>query len=155
MTKYHEKMIRIMNQFRKLNISDMLPGISRMEYLTMLIAMKAEDDRRISVSELIKRACVKPSAISRTLRGLEQKGYVERVVNPEDRRNTYVVMTEEGIAIMQQAEKIMKDFSDAVGKRVDQEEGERLLCYLNDVYIAAQEEISCRKWKNRKENDDE
>ena len=143
MTKYHEKMFRIMNQFRKLNISDMLPGISRMEYLTMLLAMKAEDDRRISVSELIKRA------------GLEQKGYVERVVNPEDRRNTYVVMTEEGIAIMQQAEKIMKDFSDAVGKRVDQEEGERLLCYLNDVYIAAQEEISCRKWKNRKENDDE
>ena len=128
MTKYHEKMFRIMNQFRKLNISDMLPGISRMEYLTMLLAMKAEDDRRISVSELIKRACVKPSAISRTLRGLEQKGYVERVVNPEDRRNTYVVMTEEG---------------------------ERLLCYLNDVYIAAQEEISCRKWKNRKENDDE
>ena len=63
MTKYHEKMFRIMNQFRKLNISDMLPGISRMEYLTMLIAMKAEDDRRISVSELIKRACVKPSAI--------------------------------------------------------------------------------------------
>ena len=54
MTKYHEKMFRIMNQFRKLNISDMLPGISRMEYLTMLIAMKAEDDRRISVSELIK-----------------------------------------------------------------------------------------------------
>lgn len=35
MTKYHEKMFRIMNQFRKLNISDMLPGISRMEYLTM------------------------------------------------------------------------------------------------------------------------
>ena len=55
MTKYHEKMFRIMNQFRKLNISDMLPGISRMEYLTMLLAMKAEDDRRISVSELIKR----------------------------------------------------------------------------------------------------
>ena len=26
MTKYHEKMFRIMNQFRKLNISDMLPG---------------------------------------------------------------------------------------------------------------------------------
>ena len=51
MTRYHEKMFRIMNQFRKLNISDMLPGISRMEYLTMLIAMKAEDDRRISVSE--------------------------------------------------------------------------------------------------------
>ena len=73
MTKYHEKMFRIMNQFRKLNISDMLPGISRMEYLTMLIAMKAEDDRRISVSELIKRACVKPSAISRTLRGLSRK----------------------------------------------------------------------------------
>ena len=66
MTKYHEKMFRIMNQFRKLNISDMLPGISRMEYLTMLLAMKAEDDRRISVSELIKRACVKPSAICGT-----------------------------------------------------------------------------------------
>ena len=37
MTKYHEKMFRIMNQFRKLNISDMLPGISRMEYLTCLL----------------------------------------------------------------------------------------------------------------------
>ena len=34
--------------------------------------------------------------MSRTLRGLEEKGYVERSVDKKDRRNTYISLTEKG-----------------------------------------------------------
>ena len=37
-----------------------------------------------------------PSAISRTLKGLEERGYVERNINKNDRRNTYVELTAAG-----------------------------------------------------------
>ena len=37
-----------------------------------------------------------PPAVSRTLRGLEEKGYVERSADKKDRRNTYISLTEQG-----------------------------------------------------------
>ena len=41
---------------------------------------------KITSSELAAKTKTLPPAVSRTLRGLEEKGYVERTVDKKDRR---------------------------------------------------------------------
>ena len=92
----YEELFRAMSQFRKLKFSDMFPNISRAEFFTMSMIMDKGENGKITISELATKAHVLPPAMSRTLRGLENKGYVERNVNKQDRRNTYVELTEQG-----------------------------------------------------------
>ena len=55
-------------------------------------------DRGVYVSALAGRMRVSPPAVSRMLRGLEQRGLVDRAVDRADRRNTYVMLTPAGEA---------------------------------------------------------
>lgn len=54
------------------------------------------ENGKITSSELAAKTKTLPPAVSRTLRGLEEKGYVERSVDKKDRRNTYISLTEKG-----------------------------------------------------------
>lgn len=72
-------------------------------------------DGKITISELAAKAGVLPSAISRTLRGLEEKGYIVRNVNQKDRRNTYVELTAKGEETATQCKQNMRDTIDTMG----------------------------------------
>ena len=72
----YEELFRAMSQFRKLKFSDMFPNISRAEFFTMSMIMDKGENGKITISELATKAHVLPPAMSRTLRGLENKGYV-------------------------------------------------------------------------------
>ena len=102
---------------------------------------------RITISELAKKTNVLPSAISRTIRGLEDKGYVERTINKNDRRNTYVEMTDRGIEVMQEVKETMHNFGEAVLSKLDEDELSQLVAYLNNIYDIAKKEIEIRKIK--------
>ena len=85
-----EELFKAMHQFHKLRLGDIMPDISGADFWTMRNIMDKGEDGKITISELAKKTMVLPSAISRTLKRLEEKGYVERTVNKNDRRNTYV-----------------------------------------------------------------
>lgn len=155
MESTYEGLFQAMSQFRKLKFSDMFPKISRAEFFTMNMIMDKEDEGEITVSELATKAHVLPPAMSRTIRGLENKGYVERNVNKNDRRNTYVELTDAGREITLRTRNTMRDFGHAVMNQVDEEEIKRLTAYLNHIYVIAENEIKARKFEERKEQDDE
>ena len=90
MDKLYEELFRAMNQFRKLKFAEMFPMINRTDFFVMCTIMDKGENGKITISELASRAKMLPSAISRTLKGLEERGYVERNINKNDRRNTYV-----------------------------------------------------------------
>ena len=151
----YEELFRAMSQFRKLKFNDMFPNINRAEFFTMSMIMDKEENGKITISELATKAHVLPPAMSRTLRGLENKGYVERNVNKQDRRNTYVELTELGKEVAQHTRTSMCEFGRAVMDQLDEEEMKRLISYLNHIYVIAEKEIKDRKIEDRKGQKDE
>ena len=155
MNKLYEEMFRAMNQFRKLKFAEMFPELCKTDFFVMCTIMDKGDNGQITISELASRAKMLPSAISRTLKGLEERGYVERNVNKNDRRNTYVELTDAGKLVTEEARQTMAEFGKSVMAQVDEEDMKRLISYLDNIYRIAEKEIETRKWQDRKEKEDE
>lgn len=142
-----EELFKAMHQFHKLRLGDIMPDISGADFWAMRNIMDKGEDGKITISELAKKTRVLPSAISRTLKRLEEKGYVERTVNKNDRRNTYVEITDRGREVAQEVREIMRDYGEAVLSKFDEEELSMLISYLNNIYDIAKKEIEVRKVK--------
>lgn len=142
-----EELFKAMHQFHKLRLGDIMQDISGADFWTMRNIMDKGEDGKIMISELAKKTMVLPSAISRTLKRLEEKGYVERTVNKNDRRNTYVEITDRGREVAQEVREIMRDYGEAVLSKLDEEELSMLISYLNNIYDIAKKEIEVRKVK--------
>lgn len=151
----YEDLFRAMNQFHKLKFSDMMQNMSKADFIVMNVIMNKGKDDKMTISELAAIARMLPSAISRTLKGLEEKGYVERTINKQDRRNTYVELTEEGKKQTREVRQAMRDFGKTVMAKLDEQEMNQLILYLNNIYSIAEKEIETRKIKVRKEREHE
>lgn len=151
----YEDLFRAMNQFHKLKFSDMMQNMSKADFIVMNVIMNKGKDDKMTISELAAIARMLPSAISRTLKGLEEKGYVERTINKQDRRNTYVELTEEGKKQTREVRQVMRDFGKTVMAKLDEQEMNQLILYLNNIYSIAEKELEARKIKDRKEREHE
>lgn len=151
----YEDLFRAMNQFHKLKFSDMMQNMSKADFIVMNVIMNKGKDDKMTISELAAIARMLPSAISRTLKGLEEKGYVERTLNKQDRRNTYVELTEEGKKQTCEVRQVMRDFGKTVMAKLDEQEMNQLILYLNNIYSIAEKELEARKIKDRKEREHE
>ena len=69
-----EKLFRAVHQFKKLNVSDLIPGLSSSEFSVMGAILQMGENGKITSSELAAKTKTLPPAVSRTLRGLEEKG---------------------------------------------------------------------------------
>ena len=142
-----------MNSFRKLNISSMLPSINHGDFgiLKMIdYCNQHSDGQGVKVSTIVRCKKVPAPAVSRSLRSLEQKGYIIRSVDRYDRRNTYVELTDEGYKIFRETEGIMSDFADAVFGQMGDENMKRLNAFLREFLAAAEKEVALRKYKGKK-----
>lgn len=155
MDELYGKFFESMHQFRKLNVASMLPDINQSEFAAMNVIMNKGEDGKITISELASRTRVHSSAISRTLHGLEEKGYVERSIDKNDRRNICVELTIEGERVTNETRQIICDYGKAVVDHLEPRELERLIAYMNMIYSVAEKEIETRKWKGRKEQEHE
>ncbi|NLL77949.1 MAG: MarR family transcriptional regulator [Clostridiales bacterium] len=100
LNKIQEELISTVRRFEKLKYEILFHDISRREYdmLTVMERYLKENDERkgMYVWELAKALHISSPAVSKMIRALEERGYVERDVDKEDRRNTYVYMTDIG-----------------------------------------------------------
>lgn len=94
-----------------------------------------------TVSTLTRLMRVPQPAVSRTLRGLENNGYIRREVCREDRRNTYVTLTAAGETEVQRANQLLEEFHRGIQKRFTQEESDQVMELLRRLYMAASEEL--------------
>ena len=88
-------------------------------------------------------------AVSRTLRSLEEKNYVERMVCEGDRRNVYVRVTEEGKEILNECNRILSELLKSVTEKMGEEDMNRLIGYLNKLEQTAELEIEKRRQLNQ------
>ena len=132
----------VINAFRSLNLFSLLP-LSRQEYMVMFViaGQRKTNPEGSTVSMVIQKMHVPQPAVSRTLRGLENDGYICREVCRTDRRNTYVTLTAAGEAEVQRANQLLEDFHRGIQKRFTQEEADQLMELLQRLYAAASEEL--------------
>lgn len=99
MQKEYAELFSAFTQFRKLHMSDLFPNMNHSEFATLMHlggANKCLNEEKVKVSTLSERMRINITAVSRTLKVLEKKNYIQRTVSAQDRRITYVELTPEG-----------------------------------------------------------
>lgn len=87
----------------KTNFAMALHGMPRSEFFALhqiREQARQQTDGNVRVSDLVRFFHTPASGVSRTLRILEQKGYIERMADPNDRRKACVHLTEQGQRIL-------------------------------------------------------
>ena len=160
------ELIRVMNEFGRMKFACPVEGINRGDWhlvaviarltkepvagdealepqdLKMEIAVKG---RAVRVSELVRSIPVPPPAISRGLRSLEQKGLIVRSLDPDDRRNILVQLTEQGDELAEVASKKMDAFLDAVMSQMEPDEVRQMTKSLQKLIDISKNEMTKMK----------
>ncbi len=128
-----------MQRFQRINISSLFDNISQGEFHTLEMihrqTQQAHEEIGVTVSELAKCQNTSLPAVSRNLRTLEEKGWIERSADPKDRRNTYVYLTKAG---MEKEDEVASIF-DALTLGVIDRVGEENIQKFTDICILMQE----------------
>lgn len=94
-----EKLLKSMTLLSTLNPASVIEGMTPAEFSLLCCAAgypKKHNGEHAAVAELAAKLEVSVPAVSRTLRGLQEKGCIERSVDPSDRRSVRVMVTAEG-----------------------------------------------------------
>lgn len=92
------------------------------------------------VNDLARHMRITKSAASKTLQQLEQRGLIERSVDPHNRRNTFVSMTAAGRTFNAQQREKCDRFFDRVAQRVGEQRMRDIIRGMNELAQAMQEE---------------
>lgn len=129
-----QSLFRVAGRFHKLHIYSRFQGVSHQEYLILELVgkyMQEHQDRQgVYISELIRIQKTSPPAISRTLRSMEEKGWIKKETDANDRRNTIIRLTAAGEKKRQKAADEVDEFINSVIARL----GEDKLVKMIDIW---------------------
>ena len=134
--------------------------LSKGEFMVLAVIdhkMKNEPDEQkkaqgISVSTLTKLMQSSQPAVSRLLKGMEEKHYILRTTDTKDRRNIYVTVTSCGNEKRENAYASLGRISDRVVNRLGNEKMRELISLWDELAEYMQEEIE-REKENQNETD--
>ena len=111
-------------------IREMLPPLpsgvmpSYIHYLDVIDMMEKEGIS-VKISDISDRLHIPRPGVTRTVKEMEQKGYLRKLASPDDRRVTYISITEEGREL---------------SRKYDENYFSELSAYLDDI---SEEEADC------------
>lgn len=137
------KLFEVVRKFKQLNIAESLNLMPQSEMVLMRVLMETSkvNGNGSSVSEIAKLLQVSPPAISRTLKKLREKHFVDSSIDETDRRNTYIVITKEGKAALHKNILEMGDFIRLTLTHLEPGELEQFCLLFDKVYEGMQEEM--------------
>lgn len=133
-----EKHAMLLNNLTRLmNIKQVMIskcGASHSEIMLLFTALDytAETGGNITVAETARRLDVSMPAVSRSLKGLSEKGLIERDLNENDRRSVRIIVTKAG-------EKKVREFLRYIFATLD-----KALTAFSDEEITQMIELQCR-----------
>lgn len=125
-------------------------------FLLNAIAWLSQDGQTVNCSCLSERLHISKPAVSKLLNILEKKGYVERRMDPEDRRAVQVLPTSLGTEILNREYEVVHQFAWRVTQRFGLEKTEHFVASCREIYgileqeIAAQNTLYCDKISNER-----
>ncbi len=131
----------------RFNIGAILGDLSQMEFMVLYIisnqnAPSIYSGKYINVSSIANMLEVSTPAVSRLLRGLEERSLIERVTDSENRRNTYVRITEKGCNALKKGEKIISEFSVGITRRLGRDKIRKICGLSAELAGAVREELA-------------
>ena len=118
-------------------------GLTINDYEALLHLARA-DERRMRRVDLAERLFLTASGVTRLLDGLEQAGYVDRDSCASDRRVTYAVLTDAGLAKLREAAKShVADIRLFFETRFSPEELDQLVGLLDRLPLEADLDTNC------------
>jgi DNA-binding MarR family transcriptional regulator len=113
-------------------------GLTINDYEALLHLARAEE-RRMRRIDLAERLILTASGVTRLLDGLEQAGYVDRDSCASDRRVTYAVLTDAGLAKLREASKShVADIRSFFESRFSSDELDQLVGLLDRLPLEAE-----------------
>jgi MarR family transcriptional regulator, 2-MHQ and catechol-resistance regulon repressor len=114
-------------------------GLTINDFECLLMLARAED-RRLRRVDLAEQLILTASGVTRLLDGLEKEGWVDRAACASDRRVTYAVLTDEGLAKLREASKThVADLREFFESRYSSAELEQLAALLGRMPADAAE----------------
>ena len=140
-----EEFLRTASRFGKMRYDVLFHDMSKREFemLTVIYRYMEEnaEEKGIYVSKLANMLRVTSPAVSRMIGILEEKGYIGRDVDKEDRRNTYVYLTDAGRRIRKVTEDTMQELMKKVVVRMGNEDMQELILLWNRLADIMEEEM--------------
>lgn len=119
--------------WEKVNISGYTAGEVKL-IMTLRFKPVTEDEGGVKVSDISKYMKVTSPTITQFLNTLEEKGLVERVMDPKDRRAVRVRLTTEGHTVAEQAHEAFKAHFRGLVDYLGEEDSRTLSLLLRKVY---------------------
>ena len=141
----HMKLVNLMSKFRKIKHMDKFVGIKKSEFI-MLITVDCTIAKcgTATVSQISSKMEMTNAAASKTIGELENKGYLEKKINKEDKRQSYIELTLKGKEKLKflkaERDNITKSIFDKLGK----EDTDKLFELMEKIYEVAEAEINIR-----------
>lgn len=142
---YSQKFAAIIARMHKLKFGNMLTGVSEIEFKTMSAISRISKSGDVKVSDIARYLELSAPAVSRTMKSLEEKEYIERQTDKQDRRNTFVKLTAKGEEQQKAWMKSFEEFSEAIFARLGDEKSNKLLEDLEAFVKASKEEMKARE----------
>ena len=112
---------------------------------------KMHDSDYVWISEIVEEVPVTAQAVSKNLKLMENRGYIERFANKDDRRMTGVRLLEEGRKTHRLVQSEIEDFVRNMEKCFEKEEKETFL-YLSEKFTKVFFENIDLKINQKKQN---
>lgn len=132
-TGQNNRFIMALYRLGHLNYQGLVPELSKTETIIFHCMLesdegcmpgqkvKPDNNGRIKMSVLAKNIDISTQSLSRMIKGLEEKGYLKREVDEEDRRNTYVLFTDKGKALSDEIHNKFKKLFCSVKQHIGEE----------------------------------
>lgn len=107
-----QKLINTFMQFRKTGWhTKKIAGFNPSEYKLMAVIRQgmSEGNGVMKVSEISQKLHVTPPTVTQLINVLEKDGFVERTIDPDDRRAVKIKLTEKGLELTEQARKAFRE----------------------------------------------
>lgn len=78
-------------------------GLSTSAFDVLATLRRSGAPHRLSPGELLKMTMVSSGTMTNRIDQLEKAGFVERILNPDDRRSVLIALTEKGLATVEEA----------------------------------------------------
>ncbi len=89
--------------------------------LEVHVLMYLEDRPQASIADIQRTLALRPSTLTHVLDRLENRGYLSRRLNPNDRRSLLVLLTPDGQSVASTVVELLLEFDGAIRERVDEQ----------------------------------
>ncbi|MBQ8526536.1 MAG: MarR family transcriptional regulator [Clostridia bacterium] len=143
-SKMYEDIVECVLYPKKIPASMLFCDVSQGEYMLMGAFLNYErehDGKHITVNELAAVLDVAVPSVSRMLKNLESRGLIVRETDKDCRRNTLVFISEKGMKLFRENEKIIRHCVDMVAGLFTEDEIKQLMEYRKRIEIVMEKEI--------------